>query len=635
VAVTTLANQALTGTSSMLFNKTMNTVPEGAHHYGDAVSPDIVDAGRATLLYNLVDPTVRSMEETVRTHADRIGLRLRGCDVLELSVPPFSIGFLSEWLVPLSKVELTYLKKATHAEDFARQRTTALEKLHAWTGAEGPLIQIRDLGSKGGAATAVDVTPPSLRITAEDVPTLNAFLGAFTADPGPHYTAAGINKLVVKRLSHPQLFDILDFSKPRSLRDFRKSCGLAPPTRRPMLSVITETLTPNGPRPDTGKQHSLTLPELLTESDILAIPHYMLGTMYHNERGIVSFDEVLGSSERSRLEREVHHFEELCCYNNAWCAFPYTLITKLVYSRRPLSSKRRRYQDLAIEAGIANYKAASAKPWILLEARVDSLSLWYEWEQLATSFGAVLLTRQHGHDVPIVIAGGDAQGKRRVLEAIRCHWHLIRSQRTDHLGRVDWTDSQRHFTTGPYEFWLGWSDWAHTQAADAQNTGRDLYFASLPREEIAAPKQPLEGWVFVIPRSSDEQKTSFFSRVLLDMMSHKWQQAYQSRGGSSAFRAVLKDTESQDPSQSPWVPVIEGTLANCAPRGTTRLAHAYAKATLTFLTFVLFGRSATTEQFMLASNDTELDQRFEEKWDQFIEASRMRRRRSRSRSHSM
>ena len=617
VAVTSLAHQALEGTAALLDGRLVEPPPdEGARSSEDtspAYRPRVVRERRATVLYNLLHENMISLRQAIEQHSRETGIP---ADFPARTVLPRG-GFeihpklgMSEWTVLLPEVTHTYVgTRAISRDELAALRLRALNSLEIWTLTDyrrrGRIPRLRAQGDfwSEHRAEAGEV-PAELVLAGEDVPALDAFVTQLLRAWSHGNGAAP--RLTLYRFDHQDLFDALEMGQ--IVTDLRRSLELPVAPRNDALEVRVERLQEGG-RTDEGARH-VALKELWSTADAVAVPHYLLGRV--TGWGVLDLEQALGTGAREALEQQVEAFEELCCHRGVWCAYPFSVVAKLGFSRVPLGADRRRFADLKATVG------RDGEPWILTEARADSLSLWYEWEQLLVSSGARLVTYAKGDHVGRLIDGASGSpAADAVFRSVEQYWSLIRSQRSADVGRVDWTNAAECFASHPdYRLRLGWSDWSAGAVSTDENEeeGAGLHFGPLPVEDVSSPRQPLEGWVLVLPQpeSADVDSRRRTARALQVMTTPEWQRAYQLHGGGSAFTAVLRDPEVR--SRLPWIPYVADAVEGAIPKGKNRTAPEYARAVTSFLTYVLFRHPDRLE---LAPDLDELRHRFDRAWPLF------------------
>lgn len=623
VAVTSLAHQALEGTAALLNGRLMEPPPGAGASTGAESSggyrPRVVRERRATVLYNLLHENMMSLRQVVEQHSRETGIP---ADYPARTVLPRG-GFeihpklgMSEWTVLLPEVTHSYVgSRAISRDELAALRVRALNTLEVWTRTDyrrrGRIPRLRAQGDFWSRhRTEAGEVPAQLVLAGEDVPALDAFveqlLEAWGRDGG------SAPQLTLYRFHHQDLFDALEMGE--AVTDLRRSLDLPVGSRGEALEVRVEHLREGGG--SEPEERRLSLEELWATADAVAVPHYLLGRV--TGWGVLDLEQALGAGAREALEQQVEAFEELCCHRGVWCAYPFSVVAKLVFSREPLGPDRRRFADL--EALLAE----DGEPWILTEARADSLSLWYEWEQLLVSSGARLVTYAKGDHVGRLLDGdAGSPAVDAVFRSVELYWRLIRSQRPADIGQVDWTNAAELFASHPeYRLRLGWSDWSAGAAAADGGRGAGLHFGPLPVEDVSSPRQPLEGWVLALPQpaSAELESRRRTARALQVLTSPEWQRAYQLRGGGSAFTTVLRDPEVR--SRLPWIPYVADAVEGAIPKGKNRTAPEYAQAVASFLTYVLFEHP---DRLRLAPDEAALRRRFDHAWPPFHDAlSRLR-----------
>jgi len=601
IAVTSLSHQSLEG-SAALFQGALTDDSSGSF------IPEVVTQKRATVLYNLLNVHQTAMADLIGKHSERTGIPIEFENGLPVG------GFLehgdlafSEWLVPLSEIRHSYASSPPAPRswlDPMRNKTNPV--LEVWTGtrpgALGLVPRLHRRGQFHAEPSGMDVPAPStLRLVAEDVPTAKAFIDQLLEDSLP-----GLERIELRCFEHPDLFDglLVDNDTETLVKGFRQDCGLSESRHKPSFPVKVHRRRVGG-EPHGGEEtiERLSFDDLCGQAHAIAIPHYLLGHFFESAQGIADLGEVLGGERRQTVENQVTRFEELCCYRNVWCAFPFALLAKLVFCRKQLPRRRRRFRDLKEDAEVDD----ESQPWILTESKADSLSLWYEWEQILVSTGGKLLSRSQGSDVAQLVARTESEP---VYQCIRLYWELIRSQDPKDIGVTDWTNSLDRFrTTESYKFWLGWNDWAHGVKGEGDKAG----FISFPLDEITSPRQPLEAWIWVIPRTDQTQsEVKATACAIYRTMSYEWQRAFQERGGSTALHKVLTDPELER--RQPWLSLVVEAVVHAVTKGATPTVPYYAKVIVAFLTYVLYKGPETPE---LPGSEDELRQRFDDKWDGF------------------
>ena len=601
IVVTSLAHQALDGTKALITGELLRDPVDPAR----GRLPLVIDEKRTMIAYNYYDPRYEHLREAIRKHAGETGIpRAFGGRIIPIGAfGPVGQTSMAEWLIPLNYEYYSYLelpRPLTEDEKLSFARMA----LHDWTDSKtGYVPRLRRRGAfwEDPQPEIEGIQAPSkLTIAVEDVaPSLNSFFENLTRRS---IALEGLNKLDVYSFSSPALFKALPCSQ--TVREIRNQMGLeALPEdiNIPLKSTVWDLKSKRRTDP-TPKESSIN--DLLKKVDAITIPHFLLG--YVHDLGTVDLDMVLGHKRRSHLEKVVEQFEELCCYRGAWCALPFSALAKIVYSREDLSSTRRSFVDL--KNAINKTKQHTNEEWILTEAKSDSLSLWYEWEQILISSGVQLLDRLRGEDVGRVIPKGE---KEKVLRVLKKYRELIDSQRTEHKGKIDWTDAKSTYVkNADYKVWLGWSDWAYDTII---KDGEAFKCLPLPLEDPDSPRQPLEAWVWVVPNLDGSHKEEHIkiAESLYLTMSSEWQREFQENGGGSAFRDVLNNSEIQR--RQPWVSLVRDAMRNSIPKGKTPYTPDYAKATIAFLTYVLFGNSDNID----VADEKRIEERFNDKWEFF------------------
>lgn len=611
VVVTSASEQSLDGVSMLLKGQLLKR---------SGGRPSLVSQDRTIVCYNFLadeEPAVRPLLEH---YGDLIDHRI---DFMEGSWIP-SDGFRAwselsfvEWLIPLKRVEHPYVR-----QDLVREQTlqmmyeSTMPAVRRWTSikeeSEGHLIRLRKRGFFGvhkGVNTRGLVD--ELVIAVEDVPPVDLFVGLLME------TLPGIKQVTVWRFNHDDLFKAI-LRPNQSLDHFKQQLFNGTNGERATGMRATKEIWRPGNATERGSQEfSFPSADSLlqeTNADIVAVPHYMLGSMFN--RGIADLEDQLGTESRGNLAREVTRFEELCCYRDVWCAIPFTALVKLIVSRIELDpSERHRFRDLANKAKI-ELLGKREDGWFLTESKANSLSLWYEWDQILVCTGAKLLHRTSGWNVARLISQDGAE-KEAVFAATRLYWQLINSQKEEDIGHVDWIGAFDCFFRTPtqYKYWLAWSDWCQSVKTEDPKCA----FAPMPVEEVSAPRQPLEGWVFVVPyrdpaTEAVADRTQAVARTLYATTSFDWQRKFQSRCGTSAYTKVLQDVDVQK--QQSWASVVLEAMRNATTKGTTPIVPLYAQAIIWFLTKVLYDFCDDRPRLV---SERQLRLRFDEHWNSFYQ----------------
>lgn len=303
--------------------------------------------------------------------------------------------------------------------------------------------------------------------------------------------------------------------------------------------------------------------DVWNHADVLCVPHYMLGRV--SSLGVWTFDELLGErcdELREYFEFVLHDFEESCTFESHWVATPFTYLTKVLVSKDDIETPDT-WEILASEDG-----AISAK----IDRGPHSIALWYEWRQhlVEQEDWPIFFTRTHSDELPRVseqailamkqLNNIQKQGPEGALElAEKCNPFFLTLRRfrrlllatdavtrslTEEKGgtRKSYWGNYQKFVESDARMMSMWIDWAASLSdLCSKSSDCDLRWYDLPAlpgvEERSRLRQPIESWVFVIPRKASSRNHKFratkMAEFLISTLSSGWQLQFQELGGCS------------------------------------------------------------------------------------------------------
>ncbi len=420
--------------------------------------------------------------------------------------------------------------------------------------------------------TALHSLGRSLRIHGENVPSFDvAFRKGVNALQEPE------DEVLISTYDHEDLFESLEVHD--CVRTFQSELGL---------------------QPHEGEREAIA--KLFRDHDVVAIPHYLLGAIAPLVVRFRDYLDLVGDDWKWFLQETVLGYEELCVFRGQGIAMPFSVVSKVLFSKQSMGSVPLDFSTL-IEGG---------GPRVLTEGKAGSLSLWYEWQQLMAGGTARFLHRQRGEHIPDVsdavrlqAPATEAQKLQRCLVA---YWKLLRQQHEEDIGRRSWIDAWERFDD--YDAYLGWTDFSaqlRESHPDAQMT-----LVKHPVENIVT--QALEGWGFVIPsETASREEIGHIVSFLGGLMTRDRVDDFQEVARCSPFREAVRTPASET---AGWNPVLLEAIEEGWPKGKTSLEPSYIAVELSLLSYVFFGTS--TEEPVLAESPDEVLSRFEGARQSFV-----------------
>ncbi len=329
-------------------------------------------------------------------------------------------------------------------------------------------------------------------------------------------------------------------------------------------------------------------------NDILAIPHYLLG--YAVDRGIYDLGELLSSLpefEKCRpfLEHSIIGFRETCTYDGRWYAVPFSIIARMLFHRSPKA------RDALKSASESDGEVLRENP-ILTESEDCSISLWYEWQHVLAAVNGRTALRGRGEDEPWPshalreLANGEVSPESPIAKGIRTYALILDAQEKSDIGKYNFRTAGAYFEANKkYAGYIGWTDWAATifRSDAGKHFGCDLLSLN------GTIKQPVEGWVFVLPRRGNVLKrqggakhVDALIRLLLGTLHYAWQKDFQAQAGCSPVRSTLLLPETA--TLQPWTQSILRSMDENLPKGKRPLEPLRMLAEIMWLSAILFER---------------------------------------------
>lgn len=441
------------------------------------------------------------------------------------------------------------------------------------------------------------------------------------------------------------LFDSID--EPKEVDSFRSATkeiisknhleATVPPVPRGQLLNSSNYYMPGNRVGETrdGRTNLLTpcsenlrFSQVWKEADLLCIPHYMLGKAA--SLGLWTFEELFDDRYQS-LQKYfnyiLHDFEESCTFEGHWVAAPFTYLTKVLVSKSDIETPKN-WDELADEDGNIS---------VVVDSIPNSIVLWYEWRQhlVENEDWPIFDVSRRSDALPLI--GVDAKNA-----AICCQENSYKTKHQDKVYSYDllfnslnrfrkllvssdakssyWADYSKFLDSEDSDFkdkeyMSMWIEWATELTKVGNNKGAQLHWYDLPslpgktKFKYASEKksQPLESWVFVIPRKESsplhKERAKNIADLLMSTLSMGWQAQFQEAGGASPVAWLVNSTGSKYSGvansftenlnlveEQPWNIAVASAIESRHERGKSRKEVDFIKAEVAFLTSLYFGK---------------------------------------------
>jgi multiple sugar transport system substrate-binding protein len=166
-----------------------------------------------------------------------------------------------------------------------------------------------------------------------------------------------------------------------------------------------------------------------------------------------------------------------------------------------------------------------------IQAKIDHPSIWYEWLQIARSYGGGVLKSIYGSEYGDIIVN-----TKETIKATEFYKSLREFSPREALG-WDWYDVADAFKSGRIFMALLWND----QTYDALRDKGDEFIGFTLPPVIEETVTHIESWNCFIPIYTDNPKLAYlFMEWLMD---EEVQLEYQKRGGASARFSIYEESQ--------------------------------------------------------------------------------------------
>ena len=287
--------------------------------------------------------------------------------------------------------------------------------------------------------------------------------------------------------------------------------------------------------------------------DIIVVRHRLLGALVqkHQVRPIDEFLANPGLHDRSFVPQEqlfANWWRKLSSYGDHIYGYPFTgLTTFLCYRKDLLDSPdnrrdfRARFQrDLSLPKSWREYNEVAeffTRPGeqffgTYIQGK-QALALWYEWLNLAYSFGGNILDARHGWEYGDIVVNSPQN-----VAATAEYMKLMGFSPPDTLG-YGWNEAQSALQEGKVFMGLLWDDQApFLEDPRVSKVSGKLGYALIPSNS-RQPFSQLEGLTYLIPTQSEHPQEAY--RFLEFAMSPSAQLELTLHGGMSLRKSTYEN----------------------------------------------------------------------------------------------